>query len=100
VASHEPRWHPEAVAEAEEARNWYQERSPLAAHGFLLAVREAVQTVMEAPRRWPQHRYGCRRYVFPNRYPYCLIYRVKGGGEVEVVPVSHDKRRPGYWRGR
>jgi hypothetical protein len=38
VALSEPRWHPEAILDAEFACNWYAERSPFAARGFLLAL--------------------------------------------------------------
>ncbi|MDA2933861.1 type II toxin-antitoxin system RelE/ParE family toxin [Acidobacteria bacterium AH-259-D05] len=72
----EPHWHPEAIVEAEEAQNWYAERSPLAARGFLLALEESIAAVMEAPERWPLGKHGCRQYVFPNRYPYNLVYRL------------------------
>ena len=98
MALSEPAWHPAAIAEAEQARHWYAERSPLAAHGFLLALEQGVQDILEAPERWPKHRYGCRRYVFPNQYPYTLMYRLKEG--VEIVAVAHQKRRPLYWKHR
>ena len=98
MASSEPIWHPEALAEAEEARDWYAERSPSAAQGFLLALDRAIQAVLEAPQRWPKHRYGCRRYVFPNQYPYTLIYLAKPS--VEIVAVAHQRRRPDYWKRR
>jgi plasmid stabilization system protein ParE len=100
VALDEPVWHPEASAEAEEARDWYNERRPLAAHGFLLALREATEAVVEAPTRWPKHRHGCRRYLFPNQYPYSLIYRLQDAGEVVIVAVTHHHRRPDYWKHR
>jgi plasmid stabilization system protein ParE len=70
----------------------------LAARGFLLALDQGIKAILEAPERWPKHRYGCRRYVFPNQYPYTLIYRLTPG--VEIVAVAHQKRRPGYWRHR
>jgi hypothetical protein len=41
---------------------------------------------------------GTSRYVFA-KFPYKLIYFVDGG-VVVIVAVAHDKRRPGYWRGR
>jgi plasmid stabilization system protein ParE len=98
VASNEPIWHPEALSEAEDARNWYADRSPLAARGFLLALEEAVTSIMESPKRWPERRYRCRHYIFPNQYPYTLVYRVTG--KIEIVAVAHQKRRPYYWKHR
>ena len=94
----EPRWHPEAVQDAEEARMWYAERSPLAARGFLLALREAVAAVAAAPDRWPLGKRGCRRYLFPARYPYTLVYWLSP--DIEIVAVAHQKRRPSYWAHR
>ena len=98
MASNEPRWHPEAVLDAEEARNWYAERSPFAARGFLLALDDAVRAVLQAPERGPLASHGCRRYVFPTRYPFALIYRLIP--HVEVVAVAHQRRRPEYWQHR
>ena len=98
MASNEPRWHQEAVLDAEEARNWYAERSPFAARGFLLALDDAVQAVLRAPALWPLGSHGCRRYVFPTRYPYALIYRLTP--DVEVVAVAHARRKPDYWKDR
>jgi len=98
VAVAEPRWHPAALDEAEEARDWYMARSPLAAHGFVAALDDAVEAVVATPDRWPLGRHGCREYVFQNRYPFILVYRV--GPPVIVVAVAHQRRRPGFWRGR
>jgi len=37
---------------------------------------------------------------FPlNRFPFRLIYRVRGP-EILIVAVAHDSRRPRYWRDR
>ncbi|MCH8351526.1 MAG: type II toxin-antitoxin system RelE/ParE family toxin [Chloroflexi bacterium] len=98
MASNEPRWHPEAVLDAEEARNWYAERSPFAARGFLLALDDAVRAILLAPARGPLESHGCRGYPLPNRYPYTLIYRLTP--DVEVVAVAHQRRRPEYWQRR
>jgi plasmid stabilization system protein ParE len=98
VASIEPRWHPDAVEEAEAARDWYAERSPFAARGFLLALEAAVASVMEAPERWPERAHGCRQYPFRSSYPFWLVYRLSP--EVEIVAVAHQRRRPEYWSSR
>lgn len=99
MASNEPRWHVEAVDDAEIARNWYADRSPLAARGFLLELADAVDAVLETPTRWPAGKAGTRRYVFSRRYPFTLVYRLDGD-EVEIVAVAHHKRRPEYWAQR
>ena len=98
MASNEPRWHPDAVLDAEEARNWYAERSPFAARGFLLALDDAVRAIMLAPEMAPLESYGCRRYLLPNRYPFTLVYRLTP--DIEVVAVAHQRRRPEYWQQR
>jgi plasmid stabilization system protein ParE len=98
VVSNELRWLPEAVAEAEEARDWYAARSPLAARGFLLELESAVRAIHETPSRWPVHLHGTRRFLFSHHYPFSLVYRL--GPPVEIVSVAHSKRRPGFWRPR
>jgi plasmid stabilization system protein ParE len=98
MVTNEPQWHPEVILDAEDARNWYTERSPLAARGFLLALDDAVKTVLESPERWPPRSNGCRYYIFPSRYSYTLVYRL--GQNLEVVAVSHQRRRPEYWKHR
>jgi len=65
-----------------------------------LAVDQAVAAVMEAPERWPIRRNACRRYVFPNRYPFHLIYRISSDLGIQIVAVAHQRRRPDYWRHR
>jgi plasmid stabilization system protein ParE len=95
VDLNEIRWHPDAEVDAEEAKNWYAERSTAAAHGFLLALEHSLRTVADAPDRWPVDRFGCRCYVFPNRYPFNLIYRLRE--HIEVVAVAHQRRHPDYW---
>jgi plasmid stabilization system protein ParE len=94
----EVRWHPDAVLDAESARDWYTEQSPFAARGFLLALEAALQSVTESPLAAAEKLHGCRHYVFPSRYPFTLVYRI--GDAIEVVAVAHQKRRPGYWRDR
>ena len=92
------RFFEEAADEIEEARRWYKERSELAERAFLREVDESVEAVTEAPERWPLHASGTRRFVFPS-FPYSFIYFIENA-VVHVVAVSHDKRRPGYWRKR
>jgi len=98
VASREIRWHPEALEEAREARDWYASRSLSAARGFLTALENAVKAVVEDPLRWPARAQGCRQFVFPNQYPFTLVFSYQES--LRVIAVAHQSRRPGYWKGR
>lgn len=82
----------------EGARGWYAKRSPLAARVFLLSLESAVRSVAKSPAAWPEFMLGCRRYVFPNRYPFSLVYRETP--DLQIVAVVHHSRRPGFWRSR
>jgi plasmid stabilization system protein ParE len=92
------RFHPAAAAEVEAAVQWYAERSPLVAQAFAMELNACVERVREAPARWPRYVHDTRRYLFP-RFPFSLIYRIRNE-EIEIVAVSHHRRRPDYWRSR
>jgi toxin ParE1/3/4 len=92
------RFHPAARVELREARLWYEERSPLSAVAFAQEVDVAVSRIAETPMRYPVAEHGTRRVVL-DRFPYNVFYRV-GTEEIVVVAIAHQRRRPGYWRGR
>ena len=89
---------PEAVEEAAEAREWYAERSPMAAERFIEELDHAVNRIVESPRTWPPYLHGTRRYLL-HRFPHMIVYREEED-RILAVAVAHGKRRPGYWRGR
>jgi plasmid stabilization system protein ParE len=86
-------FHPDAVAEARSARQWYAERSPLAASAFLTELDRAITLVSEGPYQWPQYVAGTRRYAL-RRFPFVLVYRERGDS-VQIIAVAHGRRRPG-----
>jgi plasmid stabilization system protein ParE len=90
--------HPRARDEVEEAQAWYEERSLLAAAGFLHEISVAVRRIGDAPHRYPAAIHGTRRVVL-ERFPFSIHYRVNEA-DIVVVAVAHQKRRPGYWAGR
>ncbi|HWL39958.1 MAG TPA: type II toxin-antitoxin system RelE/ParE family toxin [Gemmatimonadaceae bacterium] len=92
------RFHPAAAQEAESTYDWYAARNPTAAHGFREELRQAVDAVVSSPRTWARYGSRARRYVF-SRYPFSLVYILRGG-DIEIVAVAHGRRRPGYWRSR
>lgn len=91
-------FHQAASLEVEDAQAWYEERSLLAAFGFLRELSTAIDHIGEAPARYPQAEWGARRILF-ERFPFALYYRI-GQDIVTVIAVAHLKRRPGYWSRR
>jgi plasmid stabilization system protein ParE len=98
LANRKVEFHPSADAEVTEAQAWYAARSEVAASAFTLEFDGVVERIAVSPERWPADVDGTRRAVFP-RFPFNLIYRLRGK-ILEVVAVAHQRRRPGYWRGR
>ncbi len=90
--------HPEARLEVREALDWYLERSVQAADGFLDQFDLGIQFIVQNPESWPEYEAGTRRCVL-RKYPYSIVYR-EVGEFIEVVAVTHHKRRPRYWVGR
>lgn len=91
-------FHPRARDEVEEAQAWYEERSLLAAAGFVYEISVAVRRIGEAPHRYPVALHGTRRLLL-ERFPFSIHYRIHED-DIVVVAVAHQKRRPGYWAGR
>ncbi|MGQ0528388.1 MAG: type II toxin-antitoxin system RelE/ParE family toxin [Panacagrimonas sp.] len=91
-------FHPDAAVEAREARQWYAERSLIAARAFLTELIAVMRTVTDDPDRWPRYLAGTRRYFFPQ-FPFSLVYRVTEA-KIIVVAIAHHRRRPGYWAKR
>jgi toxin ParE1/3/4 len=89
---------PGAWAEVEEAQRFYATISPLLADDFTAAFDQAVKRVVQEPLMWPPLTKRIRRCLF-DRFPYGLIYRVEGDA-ITILTVMHERRRPGYWRGR
>src|SRR4051812_47276820 len=92
------RFHPAAAAEVERAQAWYEDRSVLAAAGFLQELTRAIQRMRIAPERHPVAEHGTRRIVL-EQYPFTVFY-VTRREEIFVIAVAHQKRRPGYWADR
>jgi toxin ParE1/3/4 len=90
--------HPEAVAEARAATQWYRERSVLAADAFLAELDRAVERIAEHPEMYPHYVGGTRRYLL-QRFPFYLVYR-ELPGKLELGAIAHGRRKPGYWKNR
>jgi toxin ParE1/3/4 len=90
--------HPEAVAEARAARQWYESRSVDAADAFLAELDIGIESIQTAPELYPAYLHGTRCYML-RRFPYLIVYLATSAA-VHVYAVAHSRRRPGYWKTR
>jgi plasmid stabilization system protein ParE len=90
--------HPEAVAEARDAREWYVVRDPAAAQAFTAALEHAIGLVSETPERWPVYLQGTRRLLLRS-LPFAVVYQIQSD-RILVLAIAHQRQRPGYWRDR
>ena len=87
-----------AADEVVAAVAWYAARSETAARALQREIERAITVIEDAPRAWPRHILGTRRYLL-RTFPFAIHYRV-ASQRIEIVAFSHGRRRPGYWRGR
>jgi len=98
VAGRTARFLEEAAAELLEALAYYNERTPGAGDRLLEDVLATTERLCEDPLRYAVESDGCRRWRLVV-FPYSLRYELGADGNVDIV-VAHDRRRPGYFRGR
>ena len=98
MAAPSVRLHPNAIAEAKAAYEWYAERNPSAANAFISELDHAISQIQKGPERWTTHLHGTRRFLL-RRFPYVVVYRV-AESTIQVIAVAHGRRRPGYWKSR
>jgi len=94
---------PEARDEILQAARWYDERRAGLGHDFLAAVDEAVARLKKGARGGrpppgvPPDLGVLRLRV--RRFPYALVF-TELPAAFRVLAITHDRRRPGYWRKR
>jgi plasmid stabilization system protein ParE len=91
-------FHPEALAEYEEAVRYYAGRQEGLDLRFIACVEAAVHQVAAAPERWRLIDQDVRRCL-TKVFPYAILYTIEPD-YVLIVAVMHCHREPGYWRRR
>ena len=92
------RFHPEALAEYQDAAQYYVERDPALAGRFIVAVEDAIRRIVEAPQRWQVLDEDVRRCL-TRVFPYGVLFTVETDF-ILIVAVMHTSREPGYWKQR
>ena len=56
-------FHPEAFAELERAKRWYDTQRHGLGESFFQEITAAITRIQEAPNIWPESRQGTRRFL-------------------------------------
>jgi toxin ParE1/3/4 len=91
-------FHPDALAELEQAKQWYDRQRHELGESFFQEIGAAITRIRETPNTWPEFRSGTRR-VLVHRFPFAVVYSQRANNLL-VIAVMHLKRRPNYWRSR
>jgi plasmid stabilization system protein ParE len=91
-------FHPEAEEELLEAVSYYESKVGGLGERLLAEVQGAADRLREYPEIGAPLSPELRKLVL-SRFPYYVIYSV-APGNVYVLALAHDRRRPGYWKER
>jgi toxin ParE1/3/4 len=92
------RLHEDADLELNDAADYYDRESPGLGSTFLDEVSSGFGQIRAYPDAAAEVARGIRMLVLA-RFPYALIYEVRGNA-IRVLAVAHQRKRPYYWRGR
>ncbi|WP_332851595.1 type II toxin-antitoxin system RelE/ParE family toxin [Duganella sp. S19_KUP01_CR8] len=89
---------PPALAELQGAADHYASQGgPQLGRDFVDEFERVANLLLLNPQLGALAR-GARRYSM-SKFPYSVIYQI-AVDELRILAIAHQRRRPGYWRGR
>lgn len=88
-------FHPEAKEEFFKTISYFEECQKGLGLAFSKEVFSTIQRIIHFPSAWSKFSKNTRRCL-TNRFPYGVIYQMKGE-EVVIIVVMQLNREPGYW---
>ena len=82
-----------------DAAEYYEQESLGAKAGFLNSLQQCKRRISDFPQIGAIVQDKVRRYHLKT-YPYTLLYYIQPNGDIRIIAVMHQKRRPLYWLGR
>ena len=92
-------FHPAAEAEHLETVGYYESKRPGLGASYLVEFENIMRDVCKSPRRYPIAKKPDIRRRRMKRFPFTVLYR-EIAGSIQILSVSHHRRRPTYWLGR
>ena len=87
------KFHPKAFAELNSATIYLNRESPGLGEIFLTDFEKSLRLLQAFPETWPFVIRNIRRLSVP-RFHYSIFYRFLDDGIIEVLAVTHAKRKP------
>jgi toxin ParE1/3/4 len=91
-------FHPEANTEFQAAAAYYEKEVPGLGEAFISELERVAELIGAHPGIGNPIDQILRRVVLV-RFPFSIIYRYESE-KLSIVAVAHQRRKPGYWRGR
>lgn len=93
-------FHSEATEELLEAMDWYEERRPGLGAELYQEILQKLDTGFPVPALEVDHEGTELHRLLVKRFPYTLYVEKRPSGDLFVLAVAHQSRRPGYWTAR
>ncbi len=91
-------FHPAALQELIDSARYNESRLPGLGTDFKTEVGGALDQLSENPDTGVVVEALYRRLLL-DRFPFVVIYRARES-TLRILAVAHQRRRPGYWKGR
>lgn len=91
-------FHAAANGEAEEVADYYDRQLPGLGAEFYHELGTILDLLSLNPWMGVSY-FGPYRRVLMQRFPFAVYYEV-ANDRIRVVAVAHQRRMPGYWKGR
>lgn len=91
-------FHPAALQELIDTVRYYETHLPGLGTDFKNEVDRSLGLLNENPDIGGVVEAPYRRLLL-DRFPFAVIYRA-GESTLRILAVAHQRRRPGYWKGR
>lgn len=86
---------PLALAEMEDASEFYDVKSPGLGERFKKEIKRGLKLIRDHPEAWAKENKDLRRYLL-HAFPYKIIYSIEPE-YIYIVAVAHCHRQPDYW---
>ena len=91
-------FHPEALAEFEDAAKYYATCQDNLELRFIASIEAIFKRILEYPE-WNRIIEDDIRFCLAHVFPYAVLYSIEPDS-ILVIAVMHCHREPGYWRHR